>query len=547
MNAPLPRVVDRYELLEIVGSGAFAKVYRAQHVHTRTEVAVKLLEAPAAVAAASDRWLAEVRAMAAIDHPNVVRILDGGRSSQGEAFLVMELSPGLPLRRWLREHPTDLAGALGLCLQLLDGVAAVHAKGIVHRDVKPANVLVENVDGRPRVKLLDFGVSKVPSHDLKLTLPGMVMGTPGYMAPELVGHAATADARADLYAVACIMFELVSGQRPFEGKKYEEFVVQIRTQDPPPLASLAPSVPKALADVIDRGLCRDRESRFPSAVEMATALRSAVATELPPDTERTPRASLEGPLDRRAALEPTTPAPHVANAASCPPPPPDASSRPLAVDPPPPTRSRGWVGLLLALVVVAGIASVVLVARRRSAASHAAAATTSIASDPASATPEPRQAVDSGAADGGAVDEGGSSEALAPEVDEPLALGSSTAPLDGGTSAEAGPRASRRGITYIAIPSVTNHVSDASLTAFARAVTPRAQLCRPVAGSSPTTVEVELLVHDGEIGVAHAALGNRGDKLVAQCVAGAYKEISDAGGRLAGDGIVQVLVTLEPR
>ena len=536
---PLPRTLDRYELLGVLGSGAFATVYRARHVHTEQAVAVKVLQRQQGTTQGVERWLAEARAMAAVNHPNVVRVLDCGRAETGEAFLVMELTPGATLESMLQGRTLPVAHAVRLASQMLEGLDAAHAKGIVHRDVKPANVLVTHDDaGNPVAKLLDFGVSKIVAPGRASgTLPGTAMGTPGYMAPELFGDAANADPRADVYAVAATLYEMLAGRLPILANSYEDFVVKVRFDRPAPLKSVAPHVPATLAEVIDRGLARDRDARWPSAKAFADALRMSVSASMAPASP-----GLDATMDVRDVRDlrdvrlPLPPlVPHEPNAVIARTDPPVHST--LKSNPPPVARttlrsseSKSRFGLILAIV-----GGLLLVS------SGAAAAFFYLKSNTTSGTiasvHDTREKRDSARES----HEAGHVTAAGPLPFDPA--GDVTSPT-AGTDAGAG-SARPRGITFTAVPSVTNHITDASLATFGRAVIPRAQLCRPI--GAPATVLVELLVNEGEIGIAHIAPGNKGDKIVAQCVASAFKEVSEKGGRLSGEGIVQVLVTLEPR
>jgi serine/threonine-protein kinase len=545
---PLPRTLDRYELLSVLGSGAFATVFRGRHVHTEQPVAVKVLQrhaaGPSFGTSGVERWLAEARAMAAVSHPNVVRVLDCGRADSGEVFLVMELAEGTTLDAMLRGRTLPIAQAVHLAGQMLDGLEAAHQKGIVHRDVKPPNVLVtQDGSGAPFAKLLDFGVSKnaMPGRGSG-TLPGTAMGTPGYMAPELFGDAAAADGRADVYAVAATLFEMLSGRLPVDAPSYEEFVVRVRTERPPPLASVAPHVPPTLAAVVDRGLAPDRDARWPSARAFADALRASVSSAGVMTTGGPPSPAFDATMDVRLA-DPRLPAPPLVprppNAVPAVTDPPPGHST-LKSNPPPVARttlrsseSKSRFGLIFGIVaalllVAAGSAAAILWVRGGSG-SASEGAVAHAGHEKKDGTMETREAERITAPPPLPFDPAGASSAADDHVNQQA----------GGSAAPA------RGITYTPVPSVTNHVTDASLRTFARAVTPRAQLCRPI--GSAVSVLVELLVNDGEIGIAHIAPGNKGDKIVAQCVATAFKEVSDKGGRLSGEGIVQVVVALDPR
>jgi serine/threonine-protein kinase len=282
--------VDRYQVLKLLGVGGFGAVYRAQHVHTDAIVALKVLKrALNADQAMLDRFLREAKAAASVGSEHIVRVLDAGVANDGTAFLAMELLDGWDLKELLaREGPLDAARLVGLMGQVLDGLAAAHQKGIVHRDMKPANVFVVKQGNADFVKLLDFGISKMKSAgDVHgLTMTGVAMGTPAYMAPEQFFDARNVDGRADLYSVAAMLYELLGGRLPFDAQSYAELIVKVRTETPKPLATLAPQLPAALSAAVDRGLVREKEARWPAAEAFKAAL-----TALGPLPSMPPRAT----------------------------------------------------------------------------------------------------------------------------------------------------------------------------------------------------------------------------------------------------------------
>ena len=263
--------VDRYELLQLIGQGSFGGVYRARHIHTGQVNALKLARDTVGTYGTA-RVLAEARAAASLRHPNVVGVIDGGVAATGEAFVVMELLEGSTLALHHREEgPLPPVRATRIARQMLDGLAAAHANGIVHRDVKPSNVFItmaSDVTGGDMVKVIDFGIGKMrmtAGAAGNLTLPGVAMGTPGYMAPEQLGDARSVDPRADVYAVGATLFEMLTKRPPIEADSFETWMRRLRTEPAPPLATLAPHVPPALAAVVDRALARipTRDGRLP--------------------------------------------------------------------------------------------------------------------------------------------------------------------------------------------------------------------------------------------------------------------------------------------
>jgi serine/threonine-protein kinase len=262
---------SRYVLHELLGRGAMGQVYRGSVRQSGAQVAVKVLKPelvsdPEVVA----RFFQERAILTSISHPHVVRVTD--LVVEGETLgIVMELVQGADLRRFLRERGTLPPGqAIGLVCQLLDGLAAVHAAGIVHRDVKPENVLTDTAGGQPMIRLTDFGVSRL-SYGGSLTKLSTLIGTPEYMAPEVAEHD-TATPAADLYSAGIVLYELLAGRTPFAGGHPLAVLRRHADHLPPPI----PGLPAALWAQLQSLLAKDPAARPPSAVQAAMAL-SALA------------------------------------------------------------------------------------------------------------------------------------------------------------------------------------------------------------------------------------------------------------------------------
>jgi eukaryotic-like serine/threonine-protein kinase len=265
----------RYELTRLLGSGGSSAVFAGRDRQTRRRVAVKLLHADLL---RSDehvaRLMREANLAARIRHPNVVEFLGSGFAEDGRPYLVQELLDGEDMETLLRREAVALPRVYEIALQLLEALSAVHDAGLVHRDVKPANVLLCFGEfGELRIKLVDFGVVKPKQADDRLiTGTGSVIGTPHYMSPEQA-RGLEVDARSDLWSLGVVLFEALSGKLPFDGRDALTLFAEILAAPVPSLAEERPDLPRFIADVVRRALERDPGERFQSAVEMADALR----------------------------------------------------------------------------------------------------------------------------------------------------------------------------------------------------------------------------------------------------------------------------------
>lgn len=283
-------LADKYRLEALLGAGGMGYVYRATNVQVGRAVAIKLLrEEYAENAEVVDRFLREARTANLVRHTNVVDVLDLGKDEAGVPFLVQELLDGQNLADVLESRGGSLTPAEidALFLPVVDAVAEAHARGVVHRDLKPDNVFIAKINGKRVPKLLDFGISKVKNPDVRATDVGVMMGTPAYMPPEQVKGARDADARSDVWALGVMLFEALSGRLPFTQTDAPALFVAIVTEDAPRLAAVAPGVPAVLSRVVERCLRRSPDDRYPSAAELARDLRHALAgTELEPTQRR---------------------------------------------------------------------------------------------------------------------------------------------------------------------------------------------------------------------------------------------------------------------
>jgi serine/threonine-protein kinase len=267
-----------YTLEREIGRGGGARVFLAR-TPDGSEVALKVLHPELAVTVAADRFLREVRLAGKLDHPNIAKLLDSGEVDW-VVYYTMSYFPGPTLREGItraRSLPVD--DVIRLANDLLGALQHAHGHNIVHRDVKPENILIS--DGK--TMLLDFGIAKAiaDSASENLTRSGVALGTCTYMSPEQIRGLRAIDHRSDLYSLACVLFECLTGHAPFV-HKVEGIVLQKHLTEPPPrLESVRPDAPKALADVIDRALAKEPVDRWPTAAAMRQALPLTDKSTLP--------------------------------------------------------------------------------------------------------------------------------------------------------------------------------------------------------------------------------------------------------------------------
>jgi eukaryotic-like serine/threonine-protein kinase len=261
------RTVDRYRVTEMLGTGGMARVYQATHVYLEEEYALKIIHGELA----SDRSLAqrfqrEAQAMRRIKHPNVVSVSDFGSTEGGLLFMAMELIEGQLLSQYLKEHGVLSLHATGLITaQLAAGLDAAHQLGFVHRDLKPQNIMITEEDGLLRAKILDFGLVRLLSarqDATELTREGQFFGTPKYMSPEQISGASV-DHRADLYSLGIILFQMLTGDLPFDGDVGQLAMHHVST--PPPVPS---SEYGGLTSLVLHLLEKHPEDRVPTAAHV---------------------------------------------------------------------------------------------------------------------------------------------------------------------------------------------------------------------------------------------------------------------------------------
>jgi serine/threonine protein kinase len=278
------RIADRYELEELVGSGGMSSVYRAHDQLLDRKVALKILHSHYNEDAEYvERFRREARSVARLSHPNIVTVIDRGEED-GRQFIVFEYVPGENLKELVdRSGALPVRRALELALQVARGLAFAHDQGLVHRDVKPQNVLL---NGEGEAKVTDFGIARSLDVEHGMTQTGTVLGTSNYIAPEQASGRPV-DAHTDVYSLGAVLHELLTGEVPFPGDNFVSVAMKHINEPPPDLMEKRPDVPLRVAAIVDRALQKDPGDRFPSMHDFAAELDAALHELGSPDTDRT--------------------------------------------------------------------------------------------------------------------------------------------------------------------------------------------------------------------------------------------------------------------
>ena len=268
-------VAGKYVLVRRLGAGGMGVVWVAHNRVLDMHVAIKLidLEQSPHPKRMADRLLQEARAAARIAHPAICRVFDFGETEAGDPFIVSELLHGETLGAFLQESPRlDSLRAVQMLLPIIDGLAAAHAKGIVHRDIKPDNIFLSRDDvSRLQPKLLDFGIARLVDAERKITLDGTLLGTPGYMSPEQARGDADIDVRTDVWGVGVVLYEMLTGTHPFGGDNYNALLWAIVHEAPVPVTDLGAGDAE-LWSILGRALAKDPAARWASMRELGVAL-----------------------------------------------------------------------------------------------------------------------------------------------------------------------------------------------------------------------------------------------------------------------------------
>jgi serine/threonine-protein kinase len=268
----------KYKIESVIAEGGMATLYRAVQIAMERTVAVKVMRPNLAMTATRmQRFEQECKVVAKLSHPNIVSVFDAGRVSEQEPYLVMEFIDGKPLSTEIAEKgPAPYNLVAHILIQILSGLEEAHAAGIVHRDLKPDNILLQKKSDRADwVKIVDFGIANYSQVSKRITEHGTFIGTPIYMAPEQFKDT-TLDCRVDIYAIGILMFELLTGNVPFDSDRLEVLMLQHLMDLPPSLLSIKPNAPASFDQMLKKALAKEPGDRFQSAKEFRLALEQSL-------------------------------------------------------------------------------------------------------------------------------------------------------------------------------------------------------------------------------------------------------------------------------
>ena len=288
--------VGRYEILEIIGTGATGRVARAHDPMIGRQVAIKLLAKELAKGEGRQRFLQEARVVGQLSHPSIITLHDMGIDEATQTpYLVMEFLEGQPLDRILEKGSLPYPRACAIVAEVACALGAAHRRGVIHGDVKPANVLITD-DGR--VKLMDFGMARLSSHDTGVT---PLLGTPAYWCPEQI-MGKPQDARSDIFSLGIVLYELVTGKRPFDAESLQGICSRVLSSTPLPPSHANPSVPTGFDELVARCLAKDPIARYGMGETLAEDLYPFARRKTVPQPAPQPVNTGSGFRDRAARL-----------------------------------------------------------------------------------------------------------------------------------------------------------------------------------------------------------------------------------------------------
>ena len=307
MTEALPRQIGRYEVIELVGQGAMGKVYKARDPNIDRVVAVKVvhLELVSQSQKFLERFRREAQAAGQVSHPNIVIVYDAGLEGTS-SYIVMEYLDGQPLSALVGGvlSPEQI---ISFGLQICDALEYAHAHGLVHRDIKPENIVILPTG---QIKITDFGLARLSSSP-NLTQSGLISGTPSYMSPEQI-QGQQIDGRTDIFALGCVLYEMITGQKPFPGNNIGTVLYRIMNEDPTPSEKLNAVAPQALKNIVLKALAKSREHRYQTCAEIAQDLRQcrqegeAIGMMQPPPPAETVRTAVFATSTELSAVNPFT-------------------------------------------------------------------------------------------------------------------------------------------------------------------------------------------------------------------------------------------------
>jgi serine/threonine protein kinase len=263
------RVVSHYRILEHLGGGGMGVVYKAEDAKLHRTVALKFLAAELTKnPTAKERFMQEARAASALDHPNLCTIYEVDETLEGQLYIAMAFYDGETLEERIFRGPLPYREAIEITLQMAQGLARAHESGIIHRDIKPANIILTR---RGEVKIVDFGLAKLAGQ-VGLTRTGSSLGTPTYMSPEQA-DGKPVDIRTDVFSLGVLLYEMVTGRKPFSGDHPEAIIHSLLHDEPVAPGKIVPGLPQALERVIAGCLAKDRNDRYPSCQVLIAALQ----------------------------------------------------------------------------------------------------------------------------------------------------------------------------------------------------------------------------------------------------------------------------------
>ena len=388
------QIIGDYEVLDTLGSGGMGRVYRVRNVISNRVEAMKAVQpSPGAEPDFAARFSAEIRTLASFDHPNIAQLRTAFQFGD-QQLMIMEFAEGSTLAQRVRENPLTQAEVVAITLQILSALSYAHSRGVVHRDVKPANVMVSS---QGVAKLMDFGIAK-SAYESQLTQPGSTIGSFYYMSPEQV-RGLPVDARSDLYSVGVVLYQLLAGRLPFQAETTYALLNQQLNETPRPPVELNPHLPQGLNDLVLMALAKEPERRFLSADAFANALKAVSAETVVAAAAGTATyLAMPAAASASAPLSAVASSPRPAESASSylgstPAAPPRAATSAAAVQPAAKNHRALWV-LGGALVVIAIFAAALVLAPRylKTAAMSHAARPVSDTPAAASAAPAPAPA-----------------------------------------------------------------------------------------------------------------------------------------------------------